>query len=226
MVLVFPRGFCPLLFIKPKKKKKPTKTNWKFTEIFWIEKLFSCRNSISNSLYRSYSRFWFFHSVCFCFFLFYSIGICMFPTQTVSVGKIWKSDRIVDWENRIWSGDRCWRGELIVKSCMEFRFFFLIFFFFLHCDLVAEFFIFWGILRDWVSEKSYGFDQIGSWKVRPCLVCFVLFFLNWSWFWKFWNVENLELGCFVLYWFFFFGNWETSGIGFWGLGCVEFKCGF
>ena len=130
MVLVFPRGFCPFLFIKPKKKKKPTKTNWKFTEIFWIEKLFSCRNSISNSLYRSYSRFWFFHSVCFCFFLFYSIGICMFPTQTVSVGKIWKSDRIVDWENRIWSGDRCWRGELIVKSCMEFRFFFLNFFFF------------------------------------------------------------------------------------------------
>ena len=27
-----------------------------------------------------------------------------------------------------------------------------------------------------MSEKSCGFDRIGSWKVRPCLVCFFFFF--------------------------------------------------
>lgn len=53
--------------------------------------------------------------------------------------------------------------------------------------------------------KSYGFDRIGSWKVRPCLVCFVFFFF--------------EL---VLV----FGNFETLKIWNWVvLLCIEFFLG-
>lgn len=140
---ISPRGFCPFLFIKPKKKKKPTKTNWKFTEIFWIEKLFSCRNSISNSLYRSYSRFWFFHSVCSWFFF-----ILFYWNLHVSHANCFR------WENlEIWSNCRLGKQNLKRRSLLKRRvnrqilygisIFFFIFYFFCIVILLLNFSFSW-----------------------------------------------------------------------------------
>ena len=102
MVLVFLQGVFVLSFsLNQKKKKNRQKLTENLLKFFELKNYFPvgiqfpilCTDLILVS--DSFIQF------VLGFFLFYSIGICMFPTQTVSVGKIWKSDRIVDWENRI-----------------------------------------------------------------------------------------------------------------------------